>query len=240
MKTDDYRLASGVYACVSGGCLVFLDLRRDQYACLDRQNSAAALTLLDSRERKFSDRVENSESPQIRDAMSIVQTLASRGLLQQSATEARMPVPEYIVPTKSFLDSVATTDSPQLTSRHCLAFLRASLAASIELRWFPIHSTVRRVASTGQVPGRVSASSKRLTELVGDFHRLRPYYPRPYLCLFDSLALLQFLSAFGLRPNWIFGVRTEPFNAHCWVQAGSYILNDSVEEVSDYTPIMIV
>jgi hypothetical protein len=35
-------------------------------------------------------------------------------------------------------------------------------------------------------------------------------------------------------------VKASPFGAHCWLQEGDLILNDSVERVGAYTPIMIV
>jgi hypothetical protein len=35
-------------------------------------------------------------------------------------------------------------------------------------------------------------------------------------------------------------VQTRPFAAHCWVQHGDIVCNDTVEHVSGYTPIMVV
>ena len=80
----------------------------------------------------------------------------------------------------------------------------------------------------------------RASLLVHDFLSLRPLFPRKYLCLFDSLALLEFLSKYGLHPSWVFGVQPDPFEAHCWLQHQDTILNDTVEVVSTYTPIMAV
>jgi hypothetical protein len=67
---------------------------------------------------------------------------------------------------------------------------------------------------------------------------MRPYYARAYLCRFDSLALIEFLFGHGCLPQWVFGVKCEPFAAHCWVQDDNYVLNDSVEYVQRFTPIM--
>jgi hypothetical protein len=78
-----------------------------------------------------------------------------------------------------------------------------------------------------------------LADLVHVFLLLRPLYPRPYLCLFDSLGLLHFLAQFRHFPRWIFGVKLEPFAAHCWVQSGDTVLNDTVEVVRQYTPILV-
>jgi hypothetical protein len=38
----------------------------------------------------------------------------------------------------------------------------------------------------------------------------------------------------------VFGVREAPFTAHCWVQDGAVVLNDHLENVDLYTPIMTV
>jgi hypothetical protein len=77
-------------------------------------------------------------------------------------------------------------------------------------------------------------------DLVRSFQVLRPIFPRRYLCLFDSLALVNFLAGYGIHPDWIFAVREDPFTAHCWVQQGGVVLNDEVEHISLYTPIMDV
>jgi hypothetical protein len=69
---------------------------------------------------------------------------------------------------------------------------------------------------------------------------LRAFFPVKFLCLFDSLALIEFLSCYGLFPAWTFAVRIEPWAAHCWVQQGDYLFNEEIEEAEDYMPIMSV
>lgn len=72
------------------------------------------------------------------------------------------------------------------------------------------------------------------------FQYLRPYYIRKYLCLYDSLALLEFLAHYRIFPQWVFGVTGQPFNAHCWIQESDCVLNDTLEHVRGFTPIMAV
>ena len=43
----------------------------------------------------------------------------------------------------------------------------------------------------------------------------------------------------GLDADWVFGVRTWPFLAHCWVQVGDTIVGDSLDRVGGFTPIMV-
>ncbi|NJO13234.1 MAG: lasso peptide biosynthesis B2 protein [Gammaproteobacteria bacterium] len=59
-------------------------------------------------------------------------------------------------------------------------------------------------------------------------------------CLFHSLALIEYLARHELYPRWVFGVQAVPFAAHCWVQQEGQVLNDTVEHVSRYTPILSI
>ena len=77
--------------------------------------------------------------------------------------------------------------------------------------------------------------------LVAAFIYLRPLlYTAHNACLLDSLTLTRFLAAYGVFPDWVFGVKTDPFCAHCWVQQGEYVFNDSPDHVGEFAPILVV
>lgn len=59
-------------------------------------------------------------------------------------------------------------------------------------------------------------------------------------CLPRSIALALDLAARNCRSHVVLGVKLAPFAAHCWAQVGDEVLNDSVEEVQLYTPILVV
>ncbi len=59
-------------------------------------------------------------------------------------------------------------------------------------------------------------------------------------CLPRSIALALHLSRRGCRPFVVLGVKFAPFAAHCWTQLGDEIVNDEVEEVLRYTPILVL
>lgn len=59
-------------------------------------------------------------------------------------------------------------------------------------------------------------------------------------CLPRSLALALCLARCGDRPHVVLGVHLHPFKAHCWVQSGDAVLNDSAEEVLRYQPILVI
>lgn len=55
-----------------------------------------------------------------------------------------------------------------------------------------------------------------------------------------SYLQLQYLHRLGLDADWVIGVRTWPFMAHCWLQVGAVALDDDVERLIPYTPILVV
>lgn len=59
-------------------------------------------------------------------------------------------------------------------------------------------------------------------------------------CLARSIALSLCLTSRGVRAHVVLGVRLAPFGAHCWTQTEDEILNDSIEEVLRYKPILFI
>ena len=44
----------------------------------------------------------------------------------------------------------------------------------------------------------------------------------------------------GHDARWVFGVRTWPFRAHCWLQRGEVVLDDDLETLVPLTPILVI
>lgn len=59
-------------------------------------------------------------------------------------------------------------------------------------------------------------------------------------CLPRSIAMAIVLASQGVRCNVVIGVKRAPFAAHCWVQYGPAVLNDTLEEVQRYTPLLVL
>lgn len=224
---------------VDGHC-VFLDLRKDKYFCLGQDHSAAIMQLT-------SDAAPHSTvvwEPAIsgnRCNREILGVLVNKGLVVPSGEinsfRRRAAIPR---PTST----VCSTDiiPPPIRALHILPFLSSVLRASISLRWRSMESTVQSVAKMRSEHSETPAAvdSRSVAELTWIFQRLRPYYPKPYRCLFDSLALLYFLGSFSLFPTWVFAVRLRPFSAHCWVQLADQVVNDDPGRLRAYSPIMHV
>jgi hypothetical protein len=72
------------------------------------------------------------------------------------------------------------------------------------------------------------------------FDQLMPFVPFQGECLFRSRLLLAYLRTEGRDATWVFGVRTRPFQAHCWLQLGDTVLDDAAERLCGYVPILAV
>jgi hypothetical protein len=80
--------------------------------------------------------------------------------------------------------------------------------------------------------------SGEVLRLVAAFERVLPWLPFQGLCLYRAFLLRRVLRWRGHRVRWVFGVRTWPFLAHCWLQAGDVVLDDAAERLVAFTPIM--
>ena len=87
-------------------------------------------------------------------------------------------------------------------------------------------------------PPAMSPSPAMLDD-IAVFRRMAPWLPFDGACLFRSGFLLGYLETLGHRVDWVFGVRTWPFRAHCWLQAGDVALDDEAERLIAYHPIMV-
>ena len=231
-----YYLPQHVYYCSSGSYAVFLDLHRDEYLAVDNE-------LVDGLLAETS--VHASEAPrsvherdQDHRTKSVAADLIDRGLLTRSELNSRALAPVVVPP-------------PRRTSLHAQPAIRnlvrfhsfnsACRAAARSLRTFPMRDTVAFVRRRKTLHRRCPpAPTARILSLTSTFNAVRLTFPHEYLCLFDSLALIEYLAAYKIFPSWIFGVQAEPFFAHCWVQYGDLLLNDSIENVTAFTPIMTV
>ena len=211
-------LADHVHAVRVGGELVFLDLASDSYLALCARPAEAEL---DQGRRTI------SGEPGALGQMEAAGLLRCEGHVGSLAQVVRPSRPQR------GLEGCArprALDNVQF----------AGVLAGVVWRWprQSLHTLVRFAASRGC---RLAASPHPET-----FRRAR-IFPELLLgspwqgeCLFRSYLLLRFLRAGGCDANWVFGVRTWPFGAHCWLQVGELVLNDYPERLQAFTPILVV
>ena len=236
MPNQACYLRSDIHWCLADGHCVFMDLEQDNYCCLSKSDTHELLSFLDC---ESSDTARGAHTSPAR-ATAIIQSLRQRNLLATNSTDGKLLATALAPVSNDGLQQYGTSSVDRLRPIHILRFFHATALASLQLGSYSTRRTVAKVLRSKERGGNVVTSATECANLFTIFQRLRPYYPRPYLCLFDSLALVHFLSGFGLFPDWVFGVKVAPFGAHCWVQINDVLVNDLPDNVASYSPIMRV
>lgn len=91
--------------------------------------------------------------------------------------------------------------------------------------------------SSVQKNGDGAVERQDVEKLATLFVRVRKVIPMAPHCLTDCLALIGWLRLQGAVCSLVFGVKLDPFAAHCWVQAGEVLLSDRCEAIERFTPV---
>jgi hypothetical protein len=236
LTTGDSRDVAAVYLpehvhfCRRGDCFVFLDLRNDDYILLADRSAHALASLIGGLLNTATDTPTGVP-------LELVE-LVETGLLTTDPIVGRAVAPAKVALALEPLLDPESDAGEQITAGHVWNFLCACASAHLLLRFRSIESTVRHVRQR-RAP-ECAVDVERARQLVSTFNKLRFLFPRNYLCLYDSLALLEFLASYQIFPTWVFGIRLEPWAAHCWVQTDRFVFNEGVEEAAGHTPIMAI
>jgi hypothetical protein len=223
-------LAKDVHVCVADNNAIFLDLRHDRYIGLDAQQTDVLRAIL---------RDEPRAGAQV-DAL--VAHLIEQNLFTHDSRSGRaLRLTEAASATEGLIGF--EYDPPCRTRwRHVIALAAAyfEVAASLRLRSLAATiSTASKRRRSAAAKRREPVDMQHVRMLVLAFRRLRPlFYKARESCLLDSLVLTSFLAKYGVFPNVIIGVTLGPFGGHCWVQYETVVLNDRLERVAKFTPIM--
>ena len=219
-----YRLRRDLTYCEVSDRLVFLDLAADRYFCLSPRMEAGFRAIV-------AEQVEVMASDE-------AQSIMSTGLLVEipEATSAMA----CLLPNEvqgSLLD-VPTKGARPLT----IGLLAGGIAfARLALRAGRFHQTILRLAERKAVlSGNRDIDGEEMRDLATQFEwtaRITQAHDR---CLPRSLALAHHAVKRGWPVDLVMGVQLRPFAAHCWVQAGSSLLNDRVDTVRPFTPILVI
>ncbi len=233
-----YFLSKDCFACKTQNFWIVLNAKRDKYLCVTH----ADLMSIGQRLHGWRDHREavGSFSQFGIEADNLITSLAMNGIITGNPgdgkpfTETECPVCERAI---EVLKPYASARQPRFcVARFCVACAKTD--------WHLRKKGLFRILA-GIERRRIRAPSSaafhndsRIPMLIAAFKHLRPIYPRAYLCLFDSLALLEFLASYRIFPRVVFGVVADPFQAHCWLQDGNIVLNDELERVCQYKPIL--
>lgn len=241
-----YFLAPHIYPCVTEGHVVLLDLDRDKYVGVAREQVSALARRVKGWARLGlapcgTDASEFS-APSKR-AESVFAKMLATGMLTTDPDIGKEARPVEMPAASAALIEPELDWRPRITSIDVIRFLWASTLTALSMRVLPLRAVItglmKRKAEGVAACGPVNmAVARRATEA---FIRLRPLiFGAQDACLYDSLALTRFLSYYRQYPACVIGVQTGPFGAHCWVQEAGFVFNDEPEYVRRFTPILAV
>lgn len=220
-STMDYFLRTGLSFCRDGDRFVFLDVPRDRY-----------FALTDSAARCFARLIEGAVSvedePQLQ---SLVESVLAGG--GGSPIRAAVPPP---CAQASLLDLGGRTN-PFRDLLAWATFRRAIL----EVRYRGLDHLLTGLMQTKRGLGPELPSARLLCERAArSFRRVGNYASLSDRCLPYSIAVAHWLLSRGVNASLVIGVAIDPFQAHSWVQVDDVLINERVELVRDFLPILVI
>lgn len=223
-----YFLPPHVFVCRRGDAYVFLDLRRDDYTMVDGDSAAALAAAIGGIE------------PLPEHAAKALDELLHVGLLTTEAVVGGTMAASQVVSATNSLVDAEDLPGAEVRLGHVWKFALAYMTAFWRLRFTQLEKTVGRLEHRKQRAGLTLSDLHRARDLTASFQKIRLHFPVRYVCLTDSLALLEFLAMYEILPDWVFGVKLEPWAAHCWVQKDDFLFNEVADEAGSYSPVMSV
>lgn len=218
-----YRLRDGLSWCTCSGRAVFLDLERDRYFCLRPLDDIAF--------RQLANSPSHTADP------SVLARLEGCGVLSLGA-QATIPIrAATAVAAKKDLAIEADGEARAIdVARAILAHRRVQRAVQRQ----PLSEIV--AAINKRTAGRVDetiAESAELRRLAAAFACSALFLRKQNNCLPRALAV-RLLCRKNQVPAIIFGIRLEPFSAHCWAQWQDAVVVGDLEVVQLFTPILVI
>ena len=240
-----YFLSPHVHLCVAGKQVILLDLERDKYLAVAHAHpigkSVRGWPLpptgpVPSAQDAGPARVPGPENG------GLLAQMISQGLLVTDPALGKEAAPVVTDQPKVALVEFDLYARPRPT----LGQLWNFCAAFVVARWSLKHRPIKEVVQAARQRKRHASATSSvdiavIRELVTAFAHMRPlFYTARDGCLLDSVTLTHFLARYGVFPTWVFGVQTDPFYAHCWVQHGDFVFNDTPDFIKGFSPILVV
>jgi hypothetical protein len=228
-----------VYCCAFRDGAILLNARTGDYLGIAAQYlPALSASIVDW---PTSSQPSTTESIQhVEQSDNLLAELRKRGILTNS--ESSRPAIHLAEPLTSLSAIGQARASNKIPMRHGIAFIAALVRVLVmrrKDRLEPIINWLQRRQSA--IARCSSADINEISLLLSSFERMRVwFYTANKKCLFDSLVLSVFFSLARRSCTFVIGVATKPFLAHSWVQVEQTVLNDTVEHVELFRPILLV
>lgn len=208
--------------------MIFLDIAHDRYFQLAEP--------LEKAMQRF--RAHESVAPALLEHL-----VTARILVEASDLETRTLTADVQRPSRSAIEQTFAIENRRLSAAVAFEVMTIILSTRRQLRSCALKTILDKAHTyrDRKVDTHKTATSTALERNLllanGQFAHARRYVPVEPICLLESLSLLRFLSRRGLPASIVFGVTSEPFAAHCWVQTDDMVLNETLSDANAYTPI---
>lgn len=226
-----YQLREDLSCCDVDGHLIFLDIARDRYFKLTNPLEKA-MRCFQAHEDVASTLLEDLATARI--------------LVKAPGLKARATIANIQSPSRSAIEQPPTIAGQRIGIAIVFEVMAIVCSTRHQLKTRALKTNLNEASAyrdrkTGAFKGTTPAVPEgNLLQAHSQFARARRYVPIEPICLLDSLSLLRFLSRRGLSANIVFGVTPEPFAAHCWIQAGDMVLNETLSDANAHTPIRVI
>jgi hypothetical protein len=224
-----YRLRKGLSYCRIDGHAIFLDIESDRYFRLSDGIEAAFTAFIEGGRNSEAELAALTKYKILTTAPRIEGNDESSSMTPptHSAFELSGPSGSLSLPTLLEVSTLVLATRWALKTRRLVDVMESLVCY--------------RLKHAGQPQSLPKNSSTPLVcDAANSFNRARLYVPVATSCLLDSLSMAKFLARRQIDASVVFGVTRDPFAAHCWVQVGDTVLNDTVGNVTAHTPIRIV
>lgn len=215
-----YEMRNGLSWCLAEGRAVFLDLLADRYFRLRPED-----------DRHFQRWAETGDAVEV-DPEGLVRAgvLVASSVPQPPRAATRVPVPSIDLGEEA------------ATRAHLADIIRGLVAqrrAAIAIRRGKLATVVDEIRSSRSV-SPTGATETALCRIAAAFASAPLSFRKSGQCLPRALAANALCRRSGITPTLVFGVRLEPFAAHCWLQLGGNIIVGDLEQARMFIPILAV
>jgi hypothetical protein len=218
------HLRPGISYGIVGGRPIFLDVSSDRYFALS------------DRLQDVFGRVVAAGSAVL--AEELAGPLIEAGILLRSSSEPVSLTPCTAVAPSRTLAPTGVGNPKRSAAR----FLLRQGAAMLSLRVFALSRILARLPPAPRPINSASLSDlerDRVAAILSAVRTAGYIVSASQRCLAHSIALTAELRRHDIPANLVIGVSLGPFAAHSWAQIGDIVLNDSVEHVQSFTPVLV-
>jgi len=239
-----YSFAPLIFPCRTRDGVVLLDLKRNRYlglSCADARALSRCVNGLPKPDQRMELEAGVSAGEP---TMALLDSLLADMIITSSQVGSN-----EVVSTAIRLHGPLVSIGEEMTEKcrvritHVVNFLVCLLSSAASLKCVPLRYIVRRVyrRRSRAIANGYTLNLSHVSMLVDAFRSVRPYF---FLakdhCLLHALTLVHYLAHYGEFPLWVFGVATDPWAAHSWVQHEEFLLDCNPDKLCSLEPILAI